>query len=199
MALKDVEFFGTEDRRLGRKDEPIVSEYPSWYFKVAMEELKESIDRKKRALESGNIPRSEIPYAEEELKRESKKMKQIISSVPKLNGADKDSMAKIYKKLKSAIGESLFTSYQMKKGLADAHEEARRMIEPIIDFKEEAEVMIASKMGITPREGRISRNEASRVFKIIGRLIDEPSNVEVLRREGFGGVRQAEVPLEEMR
>ena len=199
MALKDIEFFGAEDRFHGRKDEGITSEYPSWYFKVALEELRESIAQKKRALESGNIPRSEIPYAEEALKRESKKMAQIISSVPKLSGPDRDGLAKVYKKLKGAIGDSMFTGYQMKKGLVDVHEEARRMADPIIDLKDEGEVMLAAKMGITPVNGKVSRNEASRMFKIIGRLIDEETNVETLRKEGFGSVRQSEVDLEDMR
>jgi len=70
----------------------------------------------------------------------------------------------------------------MKKGLVSAQEEARRIMKPCIDLSNECKELLP-KMNITPRQGKLSRNEAAKAFKIIGKLLGKQTNIEYLRRD----------------
>jgi len=195
-VLDKIQFFGDVDRRHKRADERIASEYPAFYFPTKLEELKENIDKTKRQISMGLIPASELPYAKAELEKSEKRLKEIKSSLPKLSGKEKDALAKVYGELGEQIADAMFTRTAMKKGLADAHEEARRMSEPIIKVGDAGKMF--ENMGITPVDGKVSRNQASRAWKIIGKVLGESSNTESLRRDMKTGVYMAEKSLEEI-
>ena len=173
--MADIEFFGEIDKNRSGK---ISSQYPAWYFDSQIEELSESIARKERSIKRGDMPSSEIGYAVSELDKERKKLDKISSSRPKIKGKDKDDMAKVYKEIGGQIAESMFTLSDMKRGTASAHEEARRMVKPIISV----DPKLAEACGVKTTDGKVSRNDASKMYKIMGKLIGDNTNVEALRK-----------------
>ena len=195
MALEEVQFFGAADRKGRHADGKITSEYPAWYFVAQTEDLTEEIEHKTRSIKMGLIPPSELPYAQEEL-RKQETMLERIKSKPELKGKDKDDAAKIYKHLSEQIGDTMFSRSEMKKGLVDAHEEVRRMTDPIINVRGQTKIL--ANMGINAKGGKISRNEASKAFKIIGRVLGEATNIEYLRKDFNHGTFHPERSLEEM-
>lgn len=71
---------------------------------------------------------------------------------------------------------------EMKKGLADSHEEARRMTTPNIKLSPEL-IEVAEACNVKHTDGKISRTEAEKIWKITSRYLDEPSNTEYLRKD----------------
>ena len=182
--MKDVEFFGPIDRKEGKADGVITSEYPAWMHKYQIEEMEESISRKERELGRNAIPFEHVAAAEEELKREKAKMKLIKQSKPKLNATDKDDLYKIYKSVGKEIGDAQFTYSEMMMGTVSAHDEAARMIEKRIPMERAGlSPEMAESLNIRSEKGKVSRDDLSKVFKVAGHLLEEPTNVEVLRRD----------------
>ncbi len=175
-----VVLFSEVDRH--RVTKKIQSEYPAWYFKTHIKELQESIDSKKRELALGIISPVNALSLRETVKKEESRLSEIDKSRPKLSDKETDDVAKVYKTLGKDIGNSMFSRTDMKKGLADAHQEASRMIDPCIKVNEKVAEM-ADACGIEVKKGMISRNQASRIFKITGRLLEEQTDVEALRRD----------------
>ena len=181
--MSEISFFGKVDRN---RDGRIVSEYPADYFKAHKEELKESIARKERELARGTIAPTEVMYAQQELAREKKRLDEIEKSTPKLTDIQKDELTQAREGLGMKIQDSMFTRSDMMLGLASAHEEASRMADPCIPLTKE-EQGYAEACGIRVDDGRVSRNNASRIYKIISQRIGEPSNVEALRKDRVKG------------
>lgn len=194
--LDSINFFGKADRKGKNIDGMITSPYPAFYFRTQLDELIEDTDRKERHLEKGLIPATEIPFAKAEIKRNRKRIDEIKEAHPRLKPAEKDEVYKAYKELEGLIADAMFTRSEMKKGLADAHEEARRMTEPIIDVKGKEKFL--HNMGITAQNGKISRNNAERAYKIMGRVLGENTNTERLRRDRKTGTFSIAQTLEEM-
>lgn len=87
----------------------------------------------------------------------------------------------------------MFTRSDMMFGVASAHEEARRMVEPVIALTKE-QLEMAEDIEIKIVGEKTSRNGASKMFKLIGKLINEPTNIEWLRKDkvtAAGRPRQA--------
>ena len=195
-VLDDIQFFGNIDRKGKHKDGAITSEYPAFYFHNHYEELKETTERQERQIELGLVPASELPYVKAEVSRNQKRMVDIKEANPRLSGLQKDAIHKIYKDLADSISDSMYIRSDMKKGLVDAHEEARRMIEPIISIKGKEKFF--HNMGIRAQDGKVSRNQASRAYKIIGKVLRENTNVEKLRRDRKTGTFSIARTLQEM-
>ena len=175
--MDEIEFFGPIDRNdKGR----IVSEYPAYYNEAHVDSLKESVDQKERALESGLIPQDARPQYLASQRMDKEKLEKIMESKPKLSDVQKDSLARTHKQLGEKIRESMFTYTEMTKGTADAHEEAHRMEDPVIPITKD-EARLAAACGIPVSGGKISRNQASRIWKIAGNNLGENTNVEILR------------------
>jgi len=196
MALESVEFFGSVDRKDGKPGERIVSEYPAFYFTTQIENLVERIASNKRALESGAINPTAIPELKAELARDTTRLGEINKSHVKLTGKDKDEAATLYKHLAGEIQGSMFTRSEMKKGLANPHDELKRKITPSIPVGKYGSVF--KNMGINPEKGKVSRNQASRVYKILGKVLQENTNTEYLRKDFKTGTYQGDVDLESM-
>lgn len=182
---EDIIFFGSPDRKGKTMEGRIGSEYPAWMKKQQIEEMEESIARKERELKQKLIPYDEVPYAEAELEREKERLYKINQSKPKLSAVDKDRIAKEYKRLSREVGGSMFTRSEMKIGTVSAHEEARRMVEPIIECQDES---LARSCNVIPINGKISRNQATKIWKICGHALGEggpgeATNVETLRKD----------------
>jgi hypothetical protein len=174
-----MKFFGSVDKT---KDGRLRSEMPAWYFQQHREELEESIRHKKYQLDHDLVPLTEKNLMKERLKQEEGRLNEIDASKPKITDIEKNVITKGRNDLGKKIKDSMFTRSEMERGVADAHEEARRMSDPIIkvDSKEESELLSACEIEI--KDGKVSRDQASKAWKIGSRLLDESSNVEVLRK-----------------
>ena len=177
----EFKFFGEVD--LNSKGN-ISAELPAWTFSQLIDDLEEEI----RTNEINLTDTSINPETRGKLLAKDKQMKErlekIITSKPKVNT---DVVYSIVGKdmsggsLGEKISESMFTRDQMIKGIADAREEARRMSEPIISLSGK-EVAMANGCGIKLREGKVSRDEAIKVWRIGRKYLGELSNAELLRK-----------------
>ena len=155
------------------------SEYPAWTMRVHVEDLKESIAHKQRQIKSNVVDAVNMPYFKEELAKETKRLAEIGASKPMLTDAQKSRVEAEYLKLSNTIQATMFTREQEKRGLVDAHEEARRMTTPIISVDKE----VAKACNVTVTGDKVSRNGAIKMFKILGHFIGAQTNAEALRKE----------------
>ena len=171
-------FFGEVDyNQHGR----LANALPAWYFTRKEEEMKEQAAHIRYQLENDLIPYSEKNVHKERLKQLEGRLEKIKMSKPELSGKQKDEIAQYREELGKKISDSMFTYDDMHRGVADAHEEARRMTNPIIPVKAD----FIKSFGLKAKDGKVSRNDAIRAWKILGRSLgpDEQTNAEVLRRK----------------
>lgn len=173
--MEGIQFFGKVDRN---KEGKIASEVPAWTMETHLDDLRESIERRERSVSRGEVPQSELPFALAEIEKSKKRLDEIMESKPKFATKDKDSICKEYKRLGDEIRNSMFSDSDMRSGKADPHEEARRMVNPIITVNP----ALAAACGVRIQNGRMSRNDAVKMYKIIGKSIGEDGNAERLRR-----------------
>lgn len=175
-----MEFFSPLDKS---RDGRVVSYMPAWYNENKIDDLRETIGRISRAVDRGEIPDSSVPEAKAEIARHQNKLDEITRSRPKVGDKERNLLWKFYKELGTLIQETMFSYDEMQKGTADPHEEARRMKDPIIELTPEL-CGLAASCGITPTgkgKNKVGRDQASRMFKMCGKLIEEPTNTEHLR------------------
>ena len=176
-----MELYGNVDKN--RKG-VVASEYPAWYFDVHIDTLREQVARAKRSLSRGTVPPDVVPVVKAEIERDEIRISEIERCQPKLSVAEKEKLWKLYKEeLCPLISGSLFSYTQMQKGLAPAHEEATRMVKPVLEVKSELLAEMITKVGGTVVGKKASRNDVARVFKVVGKLLGEATNIEVLRRD----------------
>jgi len=174
----EVQVFGEVDMRNGK----VSSFLPAWYHNVHIDNLSSSIDETERRLEMGQVPQESIHETKMQLKRDRERRDQILASRPKLEGATKDKVAKWREDLGNSISESMFTRTEMKKGLADAHEECRRMMDPCIDVRGDL-AGFAKECGIRVSKGKVNREGAAKMWKVASKMLGEISNTAILRRD----------------
>jgi hypothetical protein len=178
-GIEGVEFFGDVDKN---KKGEIASHVPSWYLNQHKEELEGNIEYVEKQLANGVVYESEKPITVSNLKKMKEKLESIEASKPMFSDGQKDLIDKTRKSIGKKISEAMFTRSDMMKGLADAHEEARRMADPCIKL-EGPELVLAQKAGCRiDGNGRVSRTSAEMVWKFSSRAIGEPSNTESLRK-----------------
>jgi len=179
----DIQFYGDVDKDKGRDNRGNnASEYPAWYLETHMEELKESIASRERRLKRGEVFVDSVPYERQELAKEKQRLEEIERTKPKLSIGERQKLVKFYRELGDEIQRSMFTYSDMMKGVASPHEEAKRMTEHLIPIDKEL-IAIAGQAEVRHTKGKVSRNGAAKLFKLIGKLIGEPTNIEVLRRD----------------
>lgn len=189
---KGIEFFGEVDKKNGKMS----SAYPAWYHTNKVEELALEVDDLKRKLDSGFFEGSQRMNIKADYDAKYAKLQSIMSCSPTLSGPEKDAIAEVRKTLETEIQGAMFTRSEMMHGLADAHEEARRMTQPSISAYGLTD--FCRKNGIEPVKGKISRNQAVKLWKICGKAIGEATNVESLRKDSWGGTYKVPRSLEEM-
>lgn len=176
-----MKIFGDVDKT---RDGKTKSEYPSWYFTQQKEELEESISQKERAIENDLVPHGEeLHKMKNKLLHEKKRMDEIKEATPKLSDAELVQVKNIRKDVGVLIRDAMFSRTQMEKGLADAHEEARRMSESCILLKDDQISFAKACDVIVNHNGKVTRTGAEKMWKIASRLLDEVSNTESLRRD----------------
>ena len=197
MSLDKIQFFGAVDRKGKKKDGAIASPLPCWYFPRKVEELEHEVQKKKRDLATGMLHPTAVPQARFELEQGEKRLAEIRKAHVKLTGKEKDEAKLIYDDMAKQIGDSMFTMYETKKGLADPHEEVRRMKEPIISIASKHKQLMKN-LNVREVNGKISRDDASRVYKILGKSLGENTNTERLRKEGVHPSYQGHVSMDEL-
>lgn len=161
----------------------ITSSMPAWYFEAHMEELREGIEKKERALEAGLILQDQIARTKEEVKRERSKLKGIESSKPDLQGRNKDRCWNAYKSLQEQITETMPTRKENFDGLVSPQAELKRLKTKHVKIDTE----IAKACGVNVVHGKITGDEANKCYQILGRALGENTYTERLRRDGNAG------------
>lgn len=183
--MDEIQLFGIVDQTDKGK---IKSEYPAWMHKTGIEDMQEEIDSYDRGEKLGIYPHDPDRMARVKMKRE--RLEAIKSSKPKLTDKQKDDLVKQYERLGEKISAEMPTRSQMEMGTVDAHEEAMKMIEPGISMNPE----LAKSCNIRLKKGKVSRDDATKAWKIVGALLGEPTNAEVLRRDRKTGTHKSEDP-----
>lgn len=197
MSLEKIEFFGVADRKGKRANGKVTSEYPAWYFDQHIAALQREIDYNENVIKNHYVPENVIPETRAELAMLKNRMQQIRESKPRLTGKDTDSLNRLYDSLAIQIGDSMYSRTEMKKGLANVHEEVRRMTAPIINADPEF-APVFDNLGVKPVNGKLSRNQAAKIVKICGKLLDKPTNVEYFRKDYNHGTYHSERSLAEL-
>jgi len=194
-----IKFFGEADRQGKKKTGAIRSEYPTWYHPVRVDMLQEEVNRAEHQLASGAIDK--LPNTAEfrnELERKKVLLAQIQEDKPILNGKDKDRVANIYQSLSGQIRDLMPTYTDMNKGLANAHDENRKEQKPCVDISGFKDVVRECGVPLEKGANKITRKQATRVWKIAGAALGEVSNVEYLRRDEKTGTFKPERTIEQM-
>jgi len=178
MASK-TEFFGEIDRDVRNR---IASEYPAWYFETHLSNMKEEMESLKRRIARGEVPHDGIPQAEAEVRNMNERITHIESSRPEIKEEEKNELMSLHNELSGKIADSMFTRSEMKMGLASPHEEASRMVDKRISISPKLKGLAAS-CNISMAGAKISRNDATRIWKILGKLLGIGTNVEGLRKD----------------
>ena len=180
---ENVSFFSESDMCITKDGKKrISSEFPIWYNRQMVDELSEDVRMAEFEIRSGRIQETQLAKAKERLGKLQAKLDEIQNNRPNLDSVTKDSFAKARKELGKEISARMFTRSDMKKGLADSHEEARRMTLPTIKLNAELNAL-AKACNVEPVDGKISRTQAEKMWKITSRYLDEQSNSESLRRD----------------
>ena len=197
MVLESVQFFGAVDRKDRRADGAICSEYPAFYFDVHLNDLKESIASKERMIKAGLVHPTEMPFAQAELAKEKTRLAEINNARVVLKGKDKDEAWALYKELGTQIQDSMPTRTDMMKGLASPHDEVKKShLEPFINVKGNEKVF--AQIGVKTVGGKVTRNQAARMYKILGKALGENTNTERLRKDHSYGTVKSDIPLSEL-
>ncbi len=175
----NIKFFGEVDLNSKGK---VVSTYPSWYFSHLKDNLKEEIRMDQYKIDNDLIPRSEVAIHKQRLVDKEAKLRSLEQAIPKISGKDKDRIAKVRAELGEKISEAMFSYDQMQRGLANPHEEMRRMTEPCVKLQGEVAEMARAMNIRVGKGGVVSRTQAEKVWKIASRVLGENSNTESLRR-----------------
>jgi len=184
--MGEIAFFGGPDRKEGKPDGKICSEYPAWYHQPLVDDLYEEIAKSERSMkymdEHDILDYTTRARLTKQIKAKKKRIEEIEASRPKLRGKDKDDLYRVYQELGDQVKEGLFTRSEMKLGSASAQEEASRMVDPRIRLRMEPEIAKSLNL-VVDEDGKVSRDQASKGWKILGSLLGEPTNVENLRSD----------------
>jgi len=158
----------------------ITSSMPAWYFDAHIDELRETMERKERAIKMGMVAQEDIFRTREEIKKEKAKLKSIENSKPELKGANKDRCWGAYKSLQDQIKYTMPTRKEAKDGLVSPQQELKRLKSKHIKVDTE----IAKACGVNVVKGHITGDEANKCYQILGRALGENTYTEALRRDG---------------
>ena len=173
-----IQFFGEID--MDDRTGDIRSDMPAWFFDVHIDNLRENIERKARAVKLNLYAPDQILREKEEITVLRERLKEIEDSRPMLSDTQKDQCAKAYESLKKQIRDTMPTRKEAKDGLVSPHAELKRLKTKHISINP----AIAKACGVHVVHGKISGDEAAKCYQILGKRLDENISVEKLRRDG---------------
>jgi hypothetical protein len=171
--------FGNADRR---PDGTVKSEYPAWYWDTQLEELEREVSERRSSISRGIIPSEAMPRYRGDLEAKEARLTKIKEESPRPSQEEKDKLSKMIKEMQERIKESNWKRSEMERGLVDAHEEAKRMSEPCIPIRSDTEKNWAEQCYCRIIDGKVTRVDFERMYKIASKLIGEPTDIEYLRR-----------------
>lgn len=159
----------------------VAVDYPAYYFDARINELKEELKALEEGIDEGVYTGKRLRDARDRLAAMKHKHDSIVDGMPKLKDGDKDKVARSFKEFHETIKESLFTYDEMWKQTADAHEEAKRMEKPCIQIPDEIVGSFARQRGYHIEGGKLSRNQAAVILKVMGKVLGETVNIDYRR------------------
>jgi len=172
-----IEFFGDIDKDNTGK---VTSQTPAWFMDIHLEYLEEDTNKKRRQVERGEIPPEHLYMINNEIKNQQGKIDDIKAGRPKLIGGQKDMIAKQYHELQNLIADSLPTRRDDRRGYVNPRDELKRAKDKHIQVKPE----LAEACNMKHNGGKISGDDANRMYRMMGRVLGENENVERIRKEG---------------
>lgn len=174
-----INFFTEID--LDKNGNPKAS-YPFYHNPRHLEEIKEDKRRLEKAIASGFVDADHLPEAKQRISQYATQLEALEKHMPAME-KNIDRIDKMSKSLSDVIAPSMFTRKEMRDGLVDPHEEARRMSEPIIILPSEI-CSTAIKNGIpVGKDRKVSRDNAVRLWQMCQRKLDRSPDAEYLRRD----------------
>ena len=194
--MGEIKFFGSIDHN---EKGTVSASYPAWYFDAQIEELEEEVASLGRALKTKSVAYDQIPMIEDQLKVGELRLESIQGSRPKLSAKDEDAMVKVYNELGKLIADSMYSYSEMMFGTASAHEVVKRQNKFCVPIAKN----LATSLNIDWDDGATTIKGGTKAWKIIGKLIGEPTNEEILRRDratvksNFGGLHEVHGSVKE--
>ncbi len=155
--------------------------YPIYFERLQEQDIREEIRRTETGLENKYYSGAGIGEARERLKKAKDSLDKLLEIRPKFD-KQKDSINRLTKELATVITPSMYRRKDVSKGLVDAHQEARKMVEPVITLTPWAQ-KVAITNGIRVKDGKVSRDDASRLWQMGREALGEERNIEILRRD----------------
>jgi TusA-related sulfurtransferase len=169
VALENIQFFGEVDKANGR----IRSDMPAYTFPRLMEDLNEDIDRAEREIARGIINDEKRAILTSKVNERKKRRDEILESVEEIKKTvSPDDLSKARKELGALITQSNFTMQQEHERMVDPYEEARRQTTPCIKVKDDVAEMAKGAGVKISADGKISRNDATRIWKMAGHVLN---------------------------
>ena len=194
-----IQFFGPVDQVRDKEsgETKISSSYPAWYFESHIGMLSEERDRHVRALQRGDILSPDyVEHARLQIRKIDERIEAIQASKPELRPKDKDRIAKAHKAIGEEIRSEMPSRSEMAKGLPNVKRLVTSNKEAVHSIGEFGDLYEAAN--IKSIDGRVSGDQKAKLWKILGKLLDENTNTEGLRREYKHGTFRSDVPLEEL-
>jgi hypothetical protein len=132
-----------------------------------------------------------------DLEKKKLNLKKIEESIPNIDDKTKDELGNIYLDLGKKIKDFMPSRSDMEKGIVNIHRQFKLETEPTVPINSKNYKMF-KEMGITPRNNKISGKEATKAFKLIGKVLNEETNVEFLRKDHGQRTMRLSRTLEEM-
>lgn len=201
---KGTSFFGAMDRRDKRPDGKPSASFPAWYFENHIERLRRRISNMKAILNNPNALPDAKQFARNEVISAKAMIAEILKGKPnfkEMGAKSKDYLWNFYKWSGAVISEDMPTVSQMKGGamgkwVFDANEHLKRENAKRINITKYADIARACDRQIV--KDCVNIKDLQVMWKIVGRLLDEATNVEVLRRDEVGVVGYKDRPLYEV-
>jgi hypothetical protein len=178
VADEPISFFTEMDLD---KDGNIKASYPFYFNKRRMENSKMDLNRLERMVENKEVPNEFIGDVMDKIRNYKKELEALERYTPKA-AKNLDRIKKLSDTLKDYIAPSLFTRREMNLGLVDPHEESTRMSEPKISVNSETAAAVV-KNGGRVDNGKVSRDDLTRLYQMCQHSLGEPGDVEYLRKD----------------
>jgi len=158
------------------------ADYPSYYFDPQIRDLENEVRSMERQIEDGVYTGKDLRNFKERYQQRKARLDQILASKPVLEGPIKDKVKKARKDLGQLIRESMFTYSSMNRMTDDPQIEANRMEGPCIEIKDPVVAEFVQQRGFRITRGKISRNAACVIHKVMGKVLgEEILDIEELR------------------
>lgn len=152
---------------------------PAYMNPTLIEDLKREIESEEMALSRQDLNPERRSILSKSLNQKKERLHIIENEKPNI---DKDKVNNAAKEVGKLISSAMFSEYDMKKGLADAHEEARRMSERCIEVAPEIANALKGCNIEVGSDRMVSRKHLEKAWKIMNKYLGESANVERLRR-----------------